>query len=62
MAGSRCGNRITGFTLALVLAVGGFGSACAALTPEQATQVGGSLGEAGRQLAALQAAALKVVE
>jgi moderate conductance mechanosensitive channel len=54
--------RRTGFLLPLVLAAAAGLPARAALTPEQATQVGGTLGEAGTQLAALQAAALKVAE
>jgi len=50
-----------GLLLALALAATGM-PARAALTPEQATQVGGTLGEAGKQLSALQASAQKVVQ
>jgi small-conductance mechanosensitive channel len=46
---------------ALLLAVAA-PAALAALTPEQATRVGGELGEAARQLGALQESALKVAK
>lgn len=61
MTASRTLHRIASGIIALLLAVGAVG-AHAALTKEQATQVGGPLGEAGKQLAALEAAALKVAD
>ena len=57
---SQRGIRFAGFALALLIAAAL--PAQAALTPEQATRVGGDLREAGARLAELQAAALKVAD
>ena len=54
--------RISGFVSALVIAACFHAGPAAALTPEQATQVGGDLTAAGKKLTALQEAGAKVIE
>jgi small-conductance mechanosensitive channel len=54
--------RIPGFVAAMALAACFHAGPAAALTPEQATSVGGDLTSAGKKLAALQEAGAKVID